>query len=89
MAGANTNLKAGDSLLLVFGDDGDPSVLRTVQSVEGQFEQKRTLIQFQEVAPEIVAAVPVLADFVSAAKPLITDSTSWQGSSSSVVRTRF
>jgi predicted phage baseplate assembly protein len=80
VGGINTNLKAGDSLLFVFGETGDPSVLRKVQSVEGQFEHKRTLIQFQAVAPEIVGAVPVLADFVSAAKPLITESTSWQGS---------
>ncbi|MGC2627548.1 MAG: putative baseplate assembly protein [Candidatus Udaeobacter sp.] len=76
VAGANTNLKAGDSLLLVFGDDGNPSVLRVVQSVEGQFEQKQTLIQFQPVAPDVVAAVPLLADFVTAAKKLLTANSS-------------
>ncbi len=79
VAGANTNLKAGDALLLVFGDNGSPSVLRTVQSVEGQFEKKQTLIQFQPVAPAVVAAVPVLADFVTAAKKLVTTATSGAG----------
>ena len=71
VAGTNTNLKAGDSLLLVFSDNGDPSVLRNVKSAEGQFEQTQTLIQFQPVAPDVVAAVPLLADFVTAAKKLL------------------
>jgi predicted phage baseplate assembly protein len=79
VAGANTNLQAGDSLLLVFSDNGDPSVLRTAQSVEGQFEQKQTLIQFEPVAPDVVAAVPVLADFVTVAKGLVTATTSGAG----------
>lgn len=79
VADTNTNLKAGDSLLFVFGDNGDPSVLRTVQGVEAQFEQKRTMIQFQIVAPAIVAATPVLADFVAVAKPLVIATTSGAG----------
>jgi predicted phage baseplate assembly protein len=79
VAGANTNLQAGDSLLLVFSDNGDPSVLRTVNSAEGQFEQKQTLIQFEPVAPDVVAAVPVLADFVTVAKGLVTATTSGAG----------
>lgn len=79
VAGTDTKLKAGDSLLFVFGDDGDPSVLRKVQSVEGQFEQKRTLIQFQPVAPALVAATPALADFVTTAKRLVTGTTSGAG----------
>jgi predicted phage baseplate assembly protein len=79
VAGANLNLKAGDSLLLVFGDNGNPSVMRTVQSADGQFEQKQTLIQFQPVAPAVVAAVPVLASFVTTAKKLVTATTSGAG----------
>lgn len=79
VAGANVNLKAGDSLLLVFGDRGEPSVLRTVQSAEGRFDQKQTLIQFQPVDSAVVAAVPVLADFVTAAKKLVTSATSGAG----------
>jgi hypothetical protein len=79
VAGTNTDLKAGDSLLLVFGDNGSPSVLRTVQSVDGQFEKKQTLIQFQLVAPAVVAAIPVLADFVTAASKLVTPTTSGAG----------
>lgn len=79
VAGADTKLEAGDSLLLAFGDEGDPSVLRTVASVEGQFDQNQTLVQFQPVAPAIVAATPVLADFVAKAKPLVTSNTSGAG----------
>ncbi len=79
VAGTSVNLKAGDSLLLVFGDNGSPAVLRTVQSADGQFEQKQTLVQFQPVAPAVVAAVPVLADFVAAAKKLVTNATSGAG----------
>ena len=78
-AGANANLKAGDSLLLVFGDNGSPAVLRTVQSADGQFEQKQTLVQLQPVVPAVVAAVPALADFVTAAKKLVTNATSGAG----------
>jgi len=79
VAGANANLKAGDSLLLVFGDNGTPSVLRTVQSAEGQFDQKQTLIQLQTVTVALAAAVPVLADFVSVANSLVTAATSGAG----------
>jgi predicted phage baseplate assembly protein len=81
VAGTNTNLKAGDTLLFAFDDSGDPSVLRNVQSIEGQFEQKRTLIQLQEVAPAVAAAVPVLVDFVTKAKKLVTAATSGAGQS--------
>jgi predicted phage baseplate assembly protein len=79
VAGANTKLEAGDSLLFAFGDDGDPSVLRTVASVQGQFDQNQTLVQFQSVAAAVVAATPVLADFVAKAKPLVTSNTSGAG----------
>jgi predicted phage baseplate assembly protein len=71
VAGTDTKLKTGDSLLLVFGDDGDPSVLRMVQSVEADFEQRRTTIQLQAVAPALVAATLVLADFVAKAAALV------------------
>jgi predicted phage baseplate assembly protein len=79
VAGTDTKLKAGDTLLFVFDDSGDPSVLRTVANVEGQFEQKRTLIQFDQVDPTVAAAVPVLADFVTKAKKLVTATTSGAG----------
>jgi predicted phage baseplate assembly protein len=79
VAGTDTKLKAGDTLLFVFDDSGDPSVLRTVANVEGQFEQNRTLIQFNQVDPTVAAAVPVLADFVTKAKKLVTDTTSGAG----------
>ena len=65
VAGTSTNLKAGDTLLFVFGEQGDPSVARTVSAVDAQFDAKRTRIQFRPVAAKIVAAVPALADFVA------------------------
>src|SRR4029077_9356100 len=44
VADGNVTPKAGYSLLFVFGETGDPSVLRKVQSTEGQFDYNRTLI---------------------------------------------
>ncbi len=79
VAGTSVNLKAGDSLLLIFGDDDSPAVLRTVHRADGQFEQKQTLVQFQPVAPTVVAGAPVLADFVTAGKKLVTNVTTGAG----------
>ncbi|HEY0729623.1 MAG TPA: hypothetical protein VGD38_16195, partial [Pyrinomonadaceae bacterium] len=47
VAGINTNLKTGDVLSFIFGETGEPSVLRTVGSVATQFEQNRTEITLQ------------------------------------------
>jgi hypothetical protein len=82
VAGTDTKLKAGDSVLFVFGDNGhssdsqatkpDQYALRTVRSVEAQFDKNRTAIQFQAVWPLIVTATPVLAGFIATANALIT-----------------
>jgi predicted phage baseplate assembly protein len=72
VAGTSANLKAGDSLLLVFGDKGEPSVLRTVAAAESQFEDNRTKIELQPVPAPIVAALPLLVTFVAGANALVT-----------------
>jgi predicted phage baseplate assembly protein len=64
VAGINTNLKTGDTLLLVFGVTGEPAVLRTVASIATQFEQNRTEITLQPLSAELSAALPVLIAFV-------------------------
>lgn len=64
VAGINTNLKTGDTLLLVFGKTGEPAVLRTVASIATQFEQNRTEITLQPLIAELAAALPVLIAFV-------------------------
>lgn len=75
VAGINTNLKTGDLLLLVFGETGGPSVVRTVASIESQFEQSRTEIRFQPLPPDSAVAVPLLIEFGHALAPLAeTDS---------------
>ncbi len=71
VAGTSTNLKAGDTLLFVFDDTGDPSVARTVAAIEAQFDTKRTHIQFRPVAAKIIAATPALANFVASATALL------------------
>jgi predicted phage baseplate assembly protein len=70
VSGANVDLKAGDSLLLVFGDNGSPSVLRTVQSAEGQFDKQQTWIQLQPIAPLLLSAFSSLLKFQNAIKGL-------------------
>jgi predicted phage baseplate assembly protein len=76
VAGTSTNLKSGDTLLFVFGDNGDPSVVRTIASVDAQFDTKRTHLQFRPVAAKIVAAVPTLAAFVAKLSVLVTAASS-------------
>ena len=70
VAGANNNLKAGDSLLLVFGANGSPSILRTAQSVESQFESNQTRIELQAIAPLLLSALNALLTFRDAIKSL-------------------
>jgi predicted phage baseplate assembly protein len=65
-AGTNTNVKAGDSLLLVFGDNGDPAVLRKVSSVDAQFDTQRTLISFQTFSAKILSEMSALVTFLRA-----------------------
>ncbi len=65
--GTGTNLKAGDLLLLVFGADGDPSVVRTVASIDAQFDNKRTGIHLQPQPPLVADALALLRTFVTAA----------------------
>ena len=70
VAGINTNLKTGDTLLLVFGATGDPAVLRTVTSIATQFEQNRTEIALQPLDAKVAAAVHNLNEFVKSLEPL-------------------
>lgn len=72
VSGSSTNLKTGDSLLLVFGDDGKPSVVRKVAKAVGQFIDNRTEIQLQPVPVAVAAGFPVLTDFVAVTKTLVT-----------------
>ncbi len=67
VAGANTNLKAGDLLLLKFGKKDDVFVVRRVRAVEGQFAEQRTAIHLQPLAPLLAAGVPILYQFITTA----------------------
>lgn len=64
--GISTGIKPGDSLLLVFGDKGDPSVIRKVASIDAQFDTQRTLIYFQSWAPKILTAFQALVIMIRA-----------------------
>lgn len=64
VSGINTNLKTGDVLSFIFGESGEPSILRTVSSIATQFEQNRTEITFQSLNAELAQAVPLLIQFV-------------------------
>src|ERR1044072_8764515 len=65
VAGINTNLKAGDLLLLAFSEDGKDSVVRTVASIATQFEQNRTEISLQPLPVDVATALPILLEFVN------------------------
>jgi predicted phage baseplate assembly protein len=70
VAGTDTKLKPGDSLLFVFDDTGKLSALRTVASTEGQYDQNQTQINLQPIAPFIRSALDALLAFRSAIKVL-------------------
>ncbi len=70
VAGINTNLKTGAMLLLLFGETGEPSVIRTVVSVATHFEQDRTEITLQPLSPELAVTAPILIGFVKALQAL-------------------
>lgn len=65
VAGINTNLKTGDALAFIFGESGEPSILRTVGSIATHFEQNRTEITLQPLNAELAKAVPLLLQFVN------------------------
>ena len=64
VAGINTNLKTGDNLVFIFGESGEPSILRTVGSIVTNFEQDRTEITLQPLSAELAAAAPSLLQFI-------------------------
>jgi predicted phage baseplate assembly protein len=76
VAGANTNLKAGDLLLLVFGPHRAPSIARTVREAEGQFAQQRTAIHLHPVAPLTVTAALFLFHLVQRMNVLVSSESS-------------
>ena len=65
VAGINTNLKTGDVLAFIFGETGEPSILRPVESIATHFEQNRTEITLQPLNAELAKAVPLLLQFVN------------------------
>lgn len=76
VAGANTNLKTGDLLLLVYGVKGIPSVVRKVRLAEGQFAEQRTAIHLVPLPALTVAAAPYLVELVKTMDTLVTEASS-------------
>jgi predicted phage baseplate assembly protein len=76
VAGVNTNLKAGDKLLLVFSDDGTAVAVRTVAAVETQFADQRTAIKLQPLAAKLLDCMQLVLTFMLAMRNLVpTDKT--------------
>ena len=75
--GISTNLKTGDALLIVSGDGAGEQVLRFVESVSVQADQKRTEVTLQEPLPTMAqgsdAAQQAIATLQSALEPFIQD----------------
>jgi hypothetical protein len=77
--GITTNLKPGDALLFVLGDDTGRQALRLIESVDAQADQKRTEVTLQETlavsgntAEEIVSNA--LQPFIDMASSIFADS---------------
>jgi hypothetical protein len=51
--GISTNLKAGDALLVVSGIGGGQQILRFVETVDVQADEKRTEVKLQELPPTV------------------------------------
>jgi len=74
VGGISANLKPGNLLLLVFGDGGDPSVARTVDSTDVQGADNRTVITLRPLPAGVVAVVPALLAFMDQVKTFLTGS---------------
>jgi hypothetical protein len=72
--GISTNLKMGDALLIVLGDDPGLQVPRFVESVNPQADLKRTEVTLQP-APPLSGTAP-LDTVTNAVKPFIDEATS-------------
>lgn len=75
VAGIATHLKQGDPLLLAFGDDGYPGVMRIVRAVDADFDAKRTVIALQAVPTIVLKALVILQRLVTALRALADDVT--------------
>jgi hypothetical protein len=72
--GISTNLKTGDALLIVLGEDAGQQVLRFVESVDVQADQKRTEVTLQE--PPLQGKSSIQATVDDALNPFIDQATS-------------
>jgi hypothetical protein len=78
--GISTNLKAGDALLIVLGDDPGQQVVRFVKDVEPQAENNRTEVTLQIALPKLAGPAPgktvtnALAPFIDQATSIFADS---------------
>jgi hypothetical protein len=78
VAGADTGLKKGDTLLFSFGTGAENQIVRSVAVAEGQFAKGRTLIQLVPMPLGTAAALPALAEFIKGVKSLEPTDTSHQ-----------
>src|SRR5262245_33999433 len=60
IAGTAANLRKGDKLLLVFDDEGDESVMRTVTSADTQFADQRTAVRLEPIPTFLLASLALL-----------------------------
>jgi predicted phage baseplate assembly protein len=64
VAGTATNLRPGDKLLLTFDDGDATSVVRSVDHIDTQLTDQRTVITLQPVDRTTVACLPLLVDCI-------------------------
>jgi predicted phage baseplate assembly protein len=82
VSGTSTNLKTGDSIMLLFNDtdkflpndNGQLPVMRRVSSVESQFDKNLTLIQLVALDPINLQALTALALFMNSVNAVIATS---------------
>ncbi|MFI5456620.1 MAG: putative baseplate assembly protein [Isosphaerales bacterium] len=78
--GISTNLKTGDAILIVLGDDPGQQVPRFVNNVEAQADQNRTEVTLQITVPQQPGRTPgdtvskALAPFIDQATSIFADS---------------
>jgi hypothetical protein len=74
--GISTNLKTGDALLLVLGQDSGQQVLRRVKSVSIQAQQVRTEVTLQEPPFQTQMGSQVITNVTNALNPFIEEASS-------------
>ncbi|MCQ4164900.1 putative baseplate assembly protein [Tahibacter harae] len=71
LSGVNSGLRPGDKLLYIFSEDGSDAAVRTVDGVDTQFEDSRSLVRLKPLAAKLRACLVLLLEFIAKVTALL------------------